>query len=176
MKPAMEKKSKSQLKREMLELQALGEQLVWLGPEQLKRIEMPEDLREAVLLAKGLKRGEALRRQLQYIGALMRGADSEPIRKAVDDLLGSQRAEARMFHAMEEWRDRLLQGDESSLEAFVERYPHADRQRLRQLILNARKEIQANKPPRTSRALFRTIREWAAFPPGGAAPALDPED
>ncbi len=172
----MEKKSKSQRKREMLELQALGEQLVKLGPEQLKRIEMPEDLREAVLHATGLKRGEALRRQLQYIGALMRGADPEPIRKAVEDLLGRQRAEARLFQAVEAWRDRFLQGDDSSLEAFLERYPHADRQRLRQLVFNARKEIQANKPPKASRALFRTIRQWAASPPGGAAPASDPEE
>lgn len=86
----VEPKSKSQLKREMLALQSLGEQLVVLSPNQISNIEMPQDLREAVLFAKTLRRGEAWRRQMQYIGSLMRHADPGPIRKALHGISRGQ--------------------------------------------------------------------------------------
>ena len=83
---SIEQKSKSQVKREMLALQALGERLVDLSPNQISKIEMPQDLREAVLFARTLKNSKAWRRQIQYIGTLMRDADPEPIRKAVAEI------------------------------------------------------------------------------------------
>lgn len=155
----MDVKSKSQVKREMLGLQSLGEQLVELGPDRLKRIEMPQDLRDAVLFARKLKRGEALRRQLQYIGALMRDADPEPIQKALDEIGRGQRAEAQLFRKLEQWRDDLLEGNDQIQEVIITHFPDADRQRLRQLVLNARREKEENKPPKSSRALFRYLRE-----------------
>lgn len=80
----MEPKSKSQVKKELLALQALGEQLVELSADQIKKIDMPLELRDALLFAKTITKGEARRRQLQYIGVLMRETDPEPIRKALD--------------------------------------------------------------------------------------------
>jgi ribosome-associated protein len=155
----MDQQSKSQTKREMLGLQSLGEQLVELGPDRIRKIDMPQDLRDAVLFAKKLKRGEALRRQLQFIGALMREVDPEPIRKALDDISRGQRAEAQLFRNLEQWRDELLAGNDEIQEEILTRFPEADRQRLRQLVLNARKEQEGNKPPKSSRSLFRYLRE-----------------
>lgn len=88
---AVEQKSKSQVKREMLALQSLGEQLVDFSPNQIGQIEMPQELREAVLFARTLKKNEARRRQMQYIGTLMRDVDPEPIRKAVAEISGCRR-------------------------------------------------------------------------------------
>ena len=83
---APERKSKSQVKREMLALQSLGEKLVGLSPNQIDKIKMLQYLREAVLFAQTPKRGEALRRQLQHIGALMRDANPAPIQKALEEV------------------------------------------------------------------------------------------
>ncbi|MHC1743180.1 MAG: ribosome biogenesis factor YjgA [Syntrophobacteraceae bacterium] len=156
-----ERKSKSQVKREMRELQSMGEQLVSLGSEQLRKIEMPHDLREAVRFARGLKRGEALRRQLQYIGALMREADPEPIQKALEAIGRGQRTDAQLFRRLEHWRDELVAGNDAVQDEILNLYADADRQRLHQLVLNARKETRENKGPKSSRALFRYLRDLA---------------
>jgi ribosome-associated protein len=154
----MERKSKSQVKREMLALQSLGERLVGLGPDQVRRIEMPEDLREAVLFAAKLKKGEALRRQLQFIGTLMRDVDPEPIRKALDEIARGRSMDARLFRKIEEWRDALLDGDDGLLEEILGLHPQADPKWLRQCVLNGRRERAAQLPPKSSRALFRYLR------------------
>jgi ribosome-associated protein len=155
----IEPKSKSQMKREQHALQALGEKLLDLTPDQIEKIEMHQDLREAVLFARKLKRGEARRRQIQYIGALMREADPEPIEKALEDIGRGRHQDAALFQKLERWRDELVKGNDVLLEEIVGRFPDADRQRLRQLVLNARKEAQVNKPPKSSRALFRLLEE-----------------
>jgi ribosome-associated protein len=155
----VDQKSKSQVKREMLELQSLGEQLLGLSPDQIGKIEMPEDLREAVLFAGKLKKGEPLRRQLQYIGSLMRDVDPEPIRLAFEEVKRGRRVDAQWFQTLEEWRDQLVEGREGLLEDIITRFPETDRRRLRQLVLNARKEKALDKPPLSSRALFRYLRE-----------------
>ena len=100
----------------MTALQVLGEQLVELSPAQIGRIEMPEDLREAVLFAATLKRGEALRRHMQYIGTLMREADPEPIRKALEEIGRGSRQEALFFQELERLRDGLIAGDDELME------------------------------------------------------------
>jgi ribosome-associated protein len=155
----MEQKSKSQVKREMLSLQSLGEQLVELSPDQISKIEMSQDLREAVLFAGKLKRGEALRRQMQFIGTLMRQAELEPIRKALDDVGRGQRLDAQRFHQIEQWRNGLVDGNDEILEDILKQFPDADRQQLRQCVLNARKEKAGGKPPKALRALFRFLSE-----------------
>jgi ribosome-associated protein len=155
----MEQKSKSQAKRDMLALQSLGEQLVELSSGQISKIEMPQDLRDAVLLAKTLKKNEAWRRQMQYIGTLMREADPEPIREALDEISRGQRPDAQLFRKIEQWRDRLVDEDDGFLEEILDHLPDADRQRLRQFVFNARREKEGNKPPKSSRALFRYLRE-----------------
>ncbi|MHC1730349.1 MAG: ribosome biogenesis factor YjgA [Syntrophobacteraceae bacterium] len=153
-----EPKSKSQMKREQTALQALGEQLVELAPDQIQKIDMPQDLREAILFARKMKRGEARRRQLQYVGVLMREADPEPIEKALEVIGSGRRQDAAQFHELEQWRDELVKGNEALLEEIVGRFPDADRQRLRQLASNARKEAEGEKPPKSSRALFRLLQ------------------
>ena len=153
-----EKKSKSQVKREMTALQKLGEQLAGLTEDQIRKIELPEELREALLFAKTMRKHEALRRQMQYIGTLMRDIDPEPVERAIDTALHGHRVQQRVFQQVEEWRDELLKGNDAILEELIDRFPAADHQHLRQLTLNARKEIVQNKPPKSSRTLFRYLR------------------
>jgi len=156
---SVEQKSKSQVKREMLALQALGEQLVDLSPNQIRKTEMPQDLREAVLFAKTLKKSEALRRQMQYIGTLMRDADPEPIRKAVAKISRGRWQDIQLFQELEQWRKGLIDGNDEFLGDIVNHFPDADRKRLRRLALNARKGRDGNKSPQAARALFRYLRE-----------------
>jgi ribosome-associated protein len=155
----LEQISKSQVKRDMLALQSLGEQLVVLTLNQISSIEMPQDLREAVLFAKTLKMGEARRRQMQYIGTLMRDADPEPIRKALEQIGRGLGPDAKLFQELEQWRNGLINGNDELLGNTMLRFPDADRKRLRSLALQARKEREENKPPNASRALFRYLRE-----------------
>jgi ribosome-associated protein len=154
-----EQKSKSQVKREMHALQSLGEHLVNLSPNQISKIEMPQDLREAVLFARTLKKSEARRRQMQYIGTLMRDADPEPIRKGVAEISRGHGQNVQLLRELEQWRKGLIDGDDEVLEDIVNHFPDADRKRLRRLALNARKEREVNKPPQAARALFRYLRE-----------------
>lgn len=154
-----EKKSKSQLKREMLALQKLGEELVRLSEDQISKLDIPSALMDALLFAKTIKKHEAWRRQMQYIGTLMREIDPEPIHRALENALHGHKADMRIFKQAEEWRDKLLAGNDALLEELFTRFPHVDFQRMRQLVFNARKEKDGNKPPKSSRALFRYLRE-----------------
>lgn len=164
--PLMEqadKPSKTRRKKDMLALQALGATLVELAPAQIAQIDLPEPLRAAVLEAKRIKSHEGRRRQMQYIGRLMRDVDPEPIRAKVDEWRGQSRTAAATLHAVERWRDRLL-ADENALTAFVDEHPGSDLPRMRSLIRNARVELTASKPPRAYRELFREIRRRLAAP------------
>jgi ribosome-associated protein len=156
---SVEQKSKSQVKREMIALQVLGEQLVELSPNQINKIEMPQDLREAVLFARTVKKNEAWRRQMQYIGTLMRDADPEPIRRAVTEISRGRGKDVQAFQELEQWRKGLIEGNDEFLEDLASHFPEADRKRLRRLVLSARKERERNEPPQASRALFRYLRE-----------------
>jgi len=151
--------SKSQRKREAQALQALGEALVGLPAAGLEAITLPERLREAVELARGLSSRGARRRQMQYIGRLMREVDPEPIRHALQSFENRRRGAATRFQRLERMRDRLLaQGDEG-VEAVLAEQPGADRQRLRQLVRQARREQETDRGSRGARALFRYLRE-----------------
>lgn len=154
-----EYKSRSQIKREMEALQDLGETLVTLKAEQLAAIHLSDKLRDAIIAARAITERGARRRQLQYIGKLMRDVDAEPIRQALDTLNNRGRQAAAQFHRLERWRDRLLNEGDAALSEFIEEHPAADRQRIRQLLRNAQREIQADKPPAAARALFRYLRE-----------------
>lgn len=142
----------------MNELQDLGAELVALSTDQLKKIALPDDLREAVRDAQRFTQHEARRRQLQYIGKLMRGLDAAPIRAALDDIKGVSAAANARMHALERLRERFL-ADEAVIGEIAEAHPGADLQHLRQLRRNALKEQQLAKPPRAFRELFRTLRE-----------------
>ncbi|MCG6877466.1 MAG: DUF615 domain-containing protein [Betaproteobacteria bacterium] len=158
-----DKPSKTHRKKEMHALQALGASLVDLTPAQIAAIDMPEPLREAVLEAKRITSHEGRRRQLQYIGRLMREVDPTPIRAKLDEWSGQSHAATATMHAAERWRERLLD-DDGEVTAFAADYPGSDLQRLRTLIRNARAERSAGKPPRAFRELFREIRDVLTAP------------
>ena len=155
---AGERPSKSQRKREMHALQDLGAELPALCVERLARIELPDALREALREAQRLSRHEARRRQLQYIGRLMRDIEPAPIRAALDALNGVSAVETARQHRLERLRERLLE-DESVLTEIGADHPGADLTRLRQLRRGALHEREAGKPPKHFRELFRTLRE-----------------
>lgn len=150
--------SKSQRKREMTALQDLGAELVALSKERLAKIEMPERLRDAVLEAQRISKHEARRRQMQYIGKLMRDVDAEPLRAAMDEINGVSKAATIRQHQLENLRTRLME-DESRFSEVARDFPGADIQHLRQLRRNALKEAEQGKPPRAYRELFRELRE-----------------
>lgn len=156
--PRPERPSKSQLKRDMDALQALGARLIELGKERLAKIDMPDELREAVRDAQRFTKHEARRRQLQYIGRLMRKLDPAPIQAAIDEVDGISAAANARMHALERLRERLLE-DESVLNEIARRTATADFQQLRQLRRNALKERAENKPPRAFRELYRVLRD-----------------
>jgi ribosome-associated protein len=150
--------SKSQLKRESHALQELGEELVELPAAKLEKIPLPEELAEAVALARRIKARGGRKRQLQYIGKLMRKLDEEPIRLAMSQLKSESARETAQLHQLEQWRDRLVAEGDAALAELLEQQPQADRQHLRQLVRNAQREIKQNKPPKSARELFRYLR------------------
>lgn len=155
--------SKTRRKKEMHALQSLGEQLVELPAERLAGLDLPERLRDAIEEARRVPTFGGRRRQMQYIGRLMREVDPEPIRERLDALRGASARETALHHAAEQWRERLLEGD-AALTEFVSDHPGADLQALRALIRNARREREQQRPPRASRELFRTVRVLLAAP------------
>jgi ribosome-associated protein len=153
-----ERPSKTQRKKQMHDLQTLGERLVTLNAVQLDSIGLPEGLRTAVAEAQGIPARESRRRQLQYIGRLMRDVDPEPILEKIAAWDGLSHEHTARLHGIERWRDRLLE-DETAMEEFLRECPGADSQRLRSLVRNARAERDASRPPKSYRELFRLLRD-----------------
>jgi len=149
--------SKTQRKKEMHALQALGATLVELAAAQLDELELPEELAAAVREAKRIRSHEGRRRQLQYIGRLMREVDAEPIRAQLDAIAGQSAEAAARHRRLEALRERLL-GDDGALTDYVASHAGADLQELRTLIRNARREQQEGRPPRAYRELFRLLK------------------
>ena len=150
--------SKTKRKQEMHELQALGVALVALSESQLQDMSLESRLHEAVLAAKRITSHEARRRQMQYIGRLMRDADAEPIRARLAAVEGHSAQAAAHHRRLEAWRERLMQ-DDAALTEFVAAHPGIDLQELRALLRNARKEAKEGKPPRAYRELFRLLKK-----------------
>lgn len=152
--------SKSQLKRESHARQELGEALVQLNNEQLRKFALPDELLQAIKLAQTIKQHGGKKRQLQYIGKLMRNIDIEPIKQGLDDLKGVSAQAVATQHKIERWRQRLIEEGDDALNELLDSYPHMDRQRIRQLLRNVQKETRANKPPKAFRELFKYLREF----------------
>ena len=149
--------SKTRRKQEMHALQKLGAELVALADSQLEAIELPEDLRRAVFEARRIRSHEAKRRQLQYIGRLMREVDAEPIRARVAEVRGDSVQAAAQHRRLEDLRAKLMDNDEA-LTDYAAAHPGADLQELRALLRNARREAREGKPPRAYRELFRFLK------------------
>lgn len=150
--------SKTKLKAEADAAQNIGKKLIDLPKDKLIKLALPETLFEAVIEAKRLTANGAVRRQLQYIGRLMRDIDSTPIVEQLQRWEGKNTLENARFHAMELWRTRLI-AEPNALAEFIAAFPAAEIQPLRTLIRNAQREQSANKPPKSSRELFKLIRE-----------------
>lgn len=150
--------SKTQIKKQMNDRQDLGFELTRLSEETLKKIDLPEDLLNAIQDYKKITSNSALKRQVQYIGRLMRDVDVEPIETFLLRLSGKDNAYKAFLQRVERWRDMLIENDQA-LSKFIEEFPQADIGQLRTFIRNTRKEQEQNKPPKAFRSLYQSIKE-----------------
>ncbi len=158
----MDKASKTQKKRDALSLQDLGAKLLDLTEEELKGLELPESIFDAVVLAKTIKKHGALKRQVQYIGALMRKIDTAPIEAAVRSREEKDREQAELHKRVEAWRDELIRGNDALGSELMQKMPEPDRPRFAALLEKARAEAVKLQPsPTPSRMLFRFLHALA---------------
>ena len=154
--------SRSQNRREALEIYTLGEKLVSLTDAQLAKLPVPESLLPHIRECRRITAQIAHKRQLQYLAKQMRREDDETldaIRDALDEKGEAARREVAAMHRVEAWREKLLAEGDDALAQLLDEYPHADRQLLRQLVRNTLEERKRNKPPRAFRELYRALRE-----------------
>ncbi|MDD5299619.1 MAG: ribosome biogenesis factor YjgA [Gallionella sp.] len=150
--------SKTKIKQQMHELRDLGMELTELGKDQLAQLDIPENLRDAIREMKNINKFGAQRRQMQYIGKLMRDVDPAPIIARLNAWKGYSQQHTAYMHQLERWRDRLLESD-SALTELLAAHPQVDVQHLRALIRNAQKEREAGKPPKNYREIFQVLKE-----------------
>ena len=164
--------SRSENRRQALEVLALGEQLVGLTPAQLAKLPIPEDLMPHIEYTKRITSHGARKRQLAFLAKQMRRESDETL-QAIRDVLDASsevsRREVAQMHRVEQWRERLLSQGDAALAELIAQFPDADRQQLRTLVRNALAEKARNKPPRAFRELFQVLRELLA---SGAADGL----
>ncbi|QIW16056.1 hypothetical protein A4G20_06780 [Pasteurellaceae bacterium RH1A] len=153
--------SKSEIKRDAEALKKLGASLIELSPQNLAKIPLDDELKDAIELAQRLKL-EARRRQLQYIGKLLRNLDPEPIQEALDKVENRHAQQLALLQKLEVVRDQLIEEGDSAVNALLDEYPELDRQHLRNLVRMAQKEKQANKPPKNYREIFQYLKSVIA--------------
>lgn len=155
--------SKTKIKKQMHDLQDIGAELVALGKDQLAQLDLPESLRDAIREMHRINKFGAQRRQMQYIGKLMREVDTAPIIAKLDVWKGVSQQHTAHLHLLERWRDRLLESD-GALTELLAAHPQTDVQHLRALIRNAQKEKEAGKPPKNYREIFQVLKELLPEP------------
>jgi len=159
--------SKTQLKAEADEKQALGEALLTLRADLMARLDLPEKLLDAIAQARKITNFEGKRRQMQFIGKLMRPLDPEPIRAAIDEQKNGSAQLTLALHLAEQWRDKLIASDDA-LGDWLSEHPETDAQQLRALVRQARKDAKPEKPgeaPRhgkSYREIFQLVRQTLA--------------
>ncbi|WP_249978820.1 ribosome biogenesis factor YjgA [Vreelandella olivaria] len=158
-----ERPSKSQLKREMHALQALGETLIAMKPAELARFPLSDDMLRAIEETSRIRSHEGRRRHMQYVGKLIRKEDLTAIQGVFDAIEQEKEQRDHAFHRLEKWRDRLIDEGDAAVDLFMAEYSDGDRQTLRQLVRNARKEREQGKPPISSRKLFKHLRDTLAL-------------
>ena len=154
--------SRSEQRREALDIRSLGEKLVALAPAHLAKLPIPEDLLEHIHDTQRITSHIAHKRQLQFLAKQMRRESDETldaIRDAMEVGGDAKRRETAILHTVETWRARLLDDGDAALGELLAEHPTADRQHLRQLLRNASEERAKNKPPHAFRELFRELRE-----------------
>jgi len=156
--------SKTELKRQSDALQDLGHELVDQPRDRVKRVPMPEDVRDAILECQSIKNHEGRRRALQFVGKKMRSLTEEEvavIQRTIEGWKGASKADTAALHALERRREKLL-ADEKALTTLLGEHPELDAQHLRTLIRNARKEQAENKPPKAYREIFQILKDLDA--------------
>lgn len=156
--------SKSQRKRELHDLKQLGVDLLEFSEGALRQMALPELLLDALLTAKRITSNSARKRQLQYVGKLLKEIDVEPLRAAVNERTHQQLTNTREFHQLEALRDQLLLHGDEALNEVLAIFPRADRQHLRRLARLARQEQDTGQPRGATRSLFRHLRELQEEP------------
>lgn len=171
--------SRSQNRREALEVLALGEKLVDLTPAQLARLPIPEGLLEHIEYTKRITSHGARKRQLAFLAKQMRREEDETleaIRDAMDANSETSRREVAIMHRMERWRERLMAEGDAALAELLDEHPDADRQQLRTLVRNALAEKARNKPPRAYREIYQVLRGLMLTPQAAAGLEAEADD
>lgn len=156
--------SRTQIKKAALAVTDLGEQISQMTENEIKKLQLPADFTNAVLMLKTMDKGPALKRQRMFIGKMLR--QNEPliieIKAKFAEIEAKRKQQNAHFHQLEKWRDRLLQDGDEALSELLKAYPQVDRQQMRQWIRNAQKEAQENKPPKSAREIFKYLKalEW----------------
>ena len=171
--------SRSENRRQALEVLALGEQLVGLTPAQLAKLPIPEDLMPHIEYTKRITSHGARKRQLAFLAKQMRRESDEAL-QAIRDVLDASsevsRREVAQMHRVEQWRERLLSQGDAALAELIAQFPDADRQQLRTLVRNAQAEKAKNKPPRAYREIYQVLRELMLVPVLSAAAEFAGDD
>jgi ribosome-associated protein len=151
--------NKTQIKKDMAVIFALSEEMTELSAGQLKLLELPEIINKAVVEASGMPHKGARKRQLKFITGQLFKMDIDPILEKLSRIKNKSAHAVREHHAVERWRDRLIAEGNDALTVLLAEQPQADRQLLRQLVRNAQKEAELGKPPKSSRLLYRQLKE-----------------
>ncbi len=151
--------SKSQEKRDCDALKKLGDTLISLKQEELNTMSLPDTLLNAVREAKKLQSRSGLKRQRQYIGKIMRQIDADEIKIQLEQIKHKHDTNTIQFRKVERWRDQLLADDKTALSEIIDAHPNIDRQHINQLIRQAKRELQQEKPPASARKLFKYLRD-----------------
>ena len=151
--------NKTQIKKDMAVLFALSEEMSELSATQLKTLELPENIHKAVVEVSGMPHKGARKRLLKFITGQLHKIDVEPILEKLARMKNKSAHAVREHHIVERWRDKLIAGGNDALTELLNEQPHADRQQLRQLLRNAQKEAEAAKPPKSSRLLYRYLKD-----------------
>jgi ribosome-associated protein len=151
--------NKTQIKKDIAVLFALGEEMSELSASQLKNLELPENLYKSLTQVAGMPPTGARKRLLKFIAGQLHKIDVEPFLEKLARLKNQSAHAVREHHRAERWRDRLIAEGNDGLAALLSDQPHADRQQLRQLLRNAQKEAEAAKPPKSARLLYRYLKD-----------------
>lgn len=154
-----EQVSRSEIKRQMLALQALGERLVKLKPAQWEAFGFSEPMMDALRESQRIKSHNAMRRHIRRLGKLLNQEDTEQVESLFQRMDDQAMQDNRRFHRIEQWRDRLINGDDKTLSELLDICPNIDIQHVRQLIRTAKKERELTKPPTAQRKLFRYLKD-----------------
>ncbi len=151
--------NKTQIKKELAILFALSEEMSELSATQLKTLELPDNIYKAVVEVSGMPHKGARKRLLKFITGQLNKIEVEPVLEKLACMKNKSAHAVREHHIVERWRDRLIAGGNDVLTELLNEQPHADRQQLRQLLRNAQKEAEAAKPPKSSRLLYRYLKD-----------------